>query len=122
MTNNVLKNTYPVDKYVFEIKTKNGSEFYQNVRDAWDVKYHNYQNCKLIRHKLHFTSSKSALIDRVNLENNNYPIDHSYLIDEDYKPEKHLLNPYIRNLILGTLSGVAILVFAFTYLYLIVHQ
>ena len=56
MTKQIIQNAYPVDNYVYELKFKHYSKFYQNVEDAFDAKLHSSEHPMIIRHPLNFTS------------------------------------------------------------------
>lgn len=88
-----LTEATPIDGYVYELKTKHGSKFYQNAEDAFHAKSKIQKQTdefgiKIIRHDLVFTSKDVAYSERMSLEAHNQMRDLSFLVDEVYKPNK----------------------------------
>ena len=90
MTKTIIKNVYPVDDYVYELKFKTYSKFYQNVHDAFKEKYRNPERSMIIRHPLNFTSHYYQELEGKSLALGDEPMNGGYLVDkfsDDIKPK-----------------------------------
>lgn len=82
MTKTIIKNVYPVDDYVYELKFKTYSKFYQHVYDAFNEKLHSPEDPKIVRHPLNFTSYYYQELEGKSLELGIETLDGDHLVDK----------------------------------------
>lgn len=108
----MIKNVYPVDEYVYELRFKNYSKFYQHVDDAFNEKLNSTEDPKIIRHPLNFTSPIVQIAERNSLIVDGHMDNFDYLIDEiayDIEPKKSKKIQKIQN-VMSTVAGIATVV------------
>lgn len=119
MTKQIIQNAYPVDDYVYELKFKTYSKYYQNVHDAFKEKYRNPEHSMIIRHPLNFTSLFYGAAESASLRNENHMMDNDYLIDinsDDIEPKHAKLKENLLAMFRGTIYGIALIsIFNFIY-------
>lgn len=109
MTKAIIKNVYPVDDYVYELKFKTYSKYYQDVHDAFKEKYRNPEHSMIIRHPLTFTSSYYRELEGKSLALGGEPRDGSYLVDkfsDDVEPKHSKLKQILSDCFLGAFVGM----------------
>lgn len=109
MTKTIIKNVYPVDDYVYELKFKTYSKFYQHVYDAFNEKLHSPEDPKIVRHPLNFTSYYYQELEGKSLELGIETLDGDHLVDkisDDTEPKHSKLKQILLACFHGAYLGM----------------